>query len=856
MAYTIEKTNNTILTVVEDGTIDNTTDLKLVGKNYSGYGEIQNENFVALLENFASANNPPRPVAGQLYFDTNANTLKVYDGNAENIFVPLANLHQGALPTGVNIAASNVKEGDIWWDDTSEQLYVYNGSQFVLVGPKAAQDITTDMVERLVYDNLLADPDPSPEDHEHRILIAFADDNPIYIISNDEFTLDESNSIAGFDRIRKGITLVNTQIAKNGVTTDNFQFHGTSSDANRLGGVLAQEYVERNGAVFTSQVSIDDDDGIIIGGNNNLALRIAGSNPELLSNQNGALIDFKVTDNSGSIVSSMQLDANGIMPAADDSKNIGSSSKRWDEVHAVNFKGIADNSNQLLSDGEFRTATKSNTNNTIVRRDSVGDIFATKFRGVAEQADDATQAATLSVSDLTETYFDASVEIQPNKIAARDSSGNINANQFNGLATRSATIQVPTGTPNVFDNRSASVADQSIQPDTVAVRDNQGRLHAAEFIGTVIGGSSTAQQLATPRSITLSGDIEGTADFDGSENIDIVTTARPNSVALGSDTTGNYVQKVEIEGSETFLNIYANSTLNGPAGEGTVITMNLNASASNLGNTLVARDAQGSVSAENIDAKEITASTRLNGAVNTAGTTNDGFFDNLTVNSLSFAGGGSALPISVGGTGAVTAAGARTNLDVYSTSEVDSAIGSAIGGVSTTSIVNGSSQVSIPTSGGDITVGRAGGLHSRFTSDGIELSQGKFVGDLEGNAASANYADLAELYTTDNNTPSGTVVMVSEQSQYELEPCDGIGYPVGVVSTNPAFLMNKDLDDGTAIALKGRVPTRVVGAVSKGDLLFAGANGCAHTQGVYKIGVALESSDSDGESLIECMLVM
>ena len=53
MAYTIDKYNNTQLTVVADGTIDQTTDLKLVGKNYAGYGEIQNENFVFLLENFS-----------------------------------------------------------------------------------------------------------------------------------------------------------------------------------------------------------------------------------------------------------------------------------------------------------------------------------------------------------------------------------------------------------------------------------------------------------------------------------------------------------------------------------------------------------------------------------------------------------------------------------------------------------------------------------------------------------------------------------------------------------------------------------------------------------------------------------
>ena len=51
MAYTINKYNAAQLTIVQDGTIDQTTDIKLVGKNYAGYGEVQNENFVFLLEN-------------------------------------------------------------------------------------------------------------------------------------------------------------------------------------------------------------------------------------------------------------------------------------------------------------------------------------------------------------------------------------------------------------------------------------------------------------------------------------------------------------------------------------------------------------------------------------------------------------------------------------------------------------------------------------------------------------------------------------------------------------------------------------------------------------------------------------
>ena len=62
MAYTINKYNTDQLTIVQDGTLDQTTDIKLVGKNYAGYGEIQNENFVFLLENFAGANQPPRAI--------------------------------------------------------------------------------------------------------------------------------------------------------------------------------------------------------------------------------------------------------------------------------------------------------------------------------------------------------------------------------------------------------------------------------------------------------------------------------------------------------------------------------------------------------------------------------------------------------------------------------------------------------------------------------------------------------------------------------------------------------------------------------------------------------------------------
>jgi hypothetical protein len=69
MPYTINKYNGSVVATVADGTIDATIDLKLIGKNYAGYGEVQNENFVYLLENFANTSSPTKPITGQLWYD-------------------------------------------------------------------------------------------------------------------------------------------------------------------------------------------------------------------------------------------------------------------------------------------------------------------------------------------------------------------------------------------------------------------------------------------------------------------------------------------------------------------------------------------------------------------------------------------------------------------------------------------------------------------------------------------------------------------------------------------------------------------------------------------------------------------
>ena len=126
MAYTINKTDGTILSTVSDGTVDTTTDLVLIGKNYSGYGEFQNENYVKLLENFASTTAPGSPIAGQVWFDKTNNALKVYNGT---VFKTVSSTTVSAsTPSGADT-------GDLWWDTTNAQLKVYDGSAFVTIGP-------------------------------------------------------------------------------------------------------------------------------------------------------------------------------------------------------------------------------------------------------------------------------------------------------------------------------------------------------------------------------------------------------------------------------------------------------------------------------------------------------------------------------------------------------------------------------------------------------------------------------------------------------------------------------------------------------------------------------------------------
>lgn len=298
MPYIINKTNGTQIAIVQDGTINaSSLDITLVGKNYTGYGETFNENFVKLLENFANTTPPPKRLSGQVWYDTGVRKLKFYDGTQ---FKPVGVLEaQDTKPSGYN-------RGDLWYNTAEGRLYAYSGvgSTWNLIGPLTSRASTSGPLAKEAKDLT---------DSGFPVVSMVVDDQDVFVSSNYDFdagggVLPTDDFFAEFPRIRKGITLpgASSYDIVNGITYDPAGQSGSilwGTAANALGLVrntgqfiTADQYLIGSdlAAGLTNQVVVTSDDGTLIGTQGILKLHVVNNTGNITVLGQGNFLRFNV----------------------------------------------------------------------------------------------------------------------------------------------------------------------------------------------------------------------------------------------------------------------------------------------------------------------------------------------------------------------------------------------------------------------------------------------------------------------------------------------------------------------------------------------------------------------------------
>jgi hypothetical protein len=258
MAYSINKTDGTILATVPDGQIDQlSSDITLIGKNYSGFGEILNENLVKLLENFANSSRPERPTRGQIWFDTTESKLKVYTGTA---FVPVSSA------TISRTQPATLGVGDLWYKDVDQQLYFFDGTRPILLAPafSVSQGKSGLEVATVLDSNNIG----------RVITLLYTGGTLLGIFSKDQFI--PKIPIQGFNDV--GAERIIFPGFNAGLLA-NLKFNVTAANAERLDNTLASNFARKDQAnIFDFQLLVKTDDGIIFGSANQGALDVLSGN--------------------------------------------------------------------------------------------------------------------------------------------------------------------------------------------------------------------------------------------------------------------------------------------------------------------------------------------------------------------------------------------------------------------------------------------------------------------------------------------------------------------------------------------------------------------------------------------------
>ena len=443
---------------VADQTLNSQTSLTFVGKNYAGYAPVVANNFLHLLENFANNNAPANPIEGQLWYDNTSGVslLKVFDGT---IWTAAGSVKKaGNAPL-----AANSNPGDLWVNTTTAQLYVFSGSNWLLVGPQFSSGSLTGTVVDTIVDT---------SNVTHSVISLYANNYQLAIISKETFT--PKSTIVGFTTINQGFNLSSVDSTN---TTSLSRIWGTASNADALlvtGVSIPSANFLRSDVSSTSNfpLTIRADGGLTIGSNSSFNIGRDGTNTVLYSKSSGDNVEFRLNNNSIP-VTVMHINA---------LSRVGIGSNNTAPIATLDVAGTFTASGDLSV-----TSTTDATTLTNASIKTTGGLSVTKNIRIGK---DATINGKLYLNTLDPTT---------------------------GLESPGSVI-LPS-TTGIFDIGSATKSFRNIYADSFVGN------FAGTFTGTLQGSiSGSAARLASPTVFSMQGDVSSdNISFTGQSSLGTAT---------------------------------------------------------------------------------------------------------------------------------------------------------------------------------------------------------------------------------------------------------------------------------------------------------------------------------------------
>lgn len=290
MAYVINLTDGSTFATIADGTVNTASSMTLVGKNYAGYGEFLDENFIHLLESGSNTTAPSAPLTGQLWWDKTNNLLKCYNGTTFKTI---------SAATASSTAPTSNVAGDLWYDTVNQQLKVYTGSAFIVVGPAfTSSQGTTGAIPETINDS-----GSTP----HFITSLYVNSTRVAIVSKDASFTPAAPINTTFPTIFCGITLASSGLGATAV------FAGSATNAQLLDNLDSTDFMRATANTETTgTVKVLNNTGLYVGTANVFNVNTTATDANIKSDISGGNLRIQANVGGTTFTVAQALGATGV----------------------------------------------------------------------------------------------------------------------------------------------------------------------------------------------------------------------------------------------------------------------------------------------------------------------------------------------------------------------------------------------------------------------------------------------------------------------------------------------------------------------------------------------------------------